>query len=219
LYIMHVLCAAPSRILLARTSPRAILAAAEGCRIDAMRATSLTDQIRELLRRHLPDHNVRTLTRLGEGADHLAYEVNGELIVRLSKEDDAARRSESTRREADLLAVVARWSTLPVPKPILVDAEAGVLAYARLPGVPLLGRRVAEPARLAAALGEFLSRLHRAPLNDVETLVERDTYSLLAWREEAERAYRAVAQHLPAAARRRPRPRRCATTTWGRSTC
>src|SRR5215217_2182913 len=170
--------------------------------MDAESVTTLTDQIRELLTRYRPDYEVRAITRLGEGADHLAYEVNGELIVRVSKEDDAVRRSESTRREAELLAAVARWSTLPVPAPVLVDAEAGVLAYVRLPGVPLLRRRVAEPARLAAALGEFLSRLHSAPLKDAEKLVERDTASLSAWRSEAERAYRTVAPHLPVAARR-----------------
>jgi aminoglycoside phosphotransferase (APT) family kinase protein len=74
------------------------------------------DEIRALLCRRLPGYEVQSLTRLGEGLDHVSYEVNGELVVRASKEADPARRSESIRREADLLAVVAELSTLPVPE-------------------------------------------------------------------------------------------------------
>ena len=59
----------------------------------------MTDEIRALLARHLTGHEVRSVTRLGEGLDNAAYEVNGELIVRASKEADPTRRSEATRRE------------------------------------------------------------------------------------------------------------------------
>ena len=136
---------------------------------------------------------VSTLTQAG---------YYGALIIRASKETDPASRSESTRREADLLAVVAELSTLPVPEPIFADLEAGVLAYVKLPGLPLIDHPVAEPARLAAPLGRFLSRLHQAPVEKVEELVERGTYPLLAWREDAERDYREIVEHIPAAARR-----------------
>jgi aminoglycoside phosphotransferase (APT) family kinase protein len=162
----------------------------------------VTDEIRAFLARHLPGYEVRSLAKLGEGSDNVVYEVNGELIVRASKQIDPASRSESTRREADLLAVVAELSTLPVPRPIFADIEAGVLAYAKLPGLPLMEHPVAEPARLAAPLGGFLSRLHQAPVEKVEELVERDTYPLLAWRQDAERDYREIVEHIPAAARR-----------------
>jgi hypothetical protein len=67
--------------------------------------------------------------------------------------------------------VVAGLSTLPVPKPVFVDAEAGLLAYVKLSGVPLIDHPVAEPARLTPALGRFLSCLHQAPLGKVEELV------------------------------------------------
>src|ERR671931_602052 len=124
----------------------------------------MKDGIRALLTRHLPDYEVRTVARLGEGWDNVGYEVNGELIVRASREADPARRSASTRREAELLAVVREFSTLPVPRPIFADVEAGVLAYLKLPGLPLSEQSVAEPAWLAATLGRFLSRLHRVPV-------------------------------------------------------
>lgn len=166
------------------------------------KGAGVIDEIRALLSRHLPGCEVRSVGRLGKGMDNVAYEVNGELIVRKSKEADPAVRSESTRREAALLAMVSELSTLPVPEPVFSDAEAGVLAYAKLPGLPLMDHPVAEPARLAPALGGFLGRLHRTPLEKIGPLVERDTYPLTAWREDAERDYRRIAEHLPTAARR-----------------
>ena len=48
----------------------------------------MTDEIRALLARCLPGYEVRSLGRLGEGLDHVSYEVNGELIVRKSKETE-----------------------------------------------------------------------------------------------------------------------------------
>lgn len=162
-----------------------------------------TDEIRALLTRNLPGYEVETIARLGEGLDNVAYEVNGELVVRGSKEADSASRSESVRREADLLAAVAELSTLPVPEPVFADVEAGVIAYVKLPGLPLMVHPVAEPARLAAPLGRFLNCLHQAPVEKMEELVPRDTDPLMTWRQEAERDYREIASHVPAADRRR----------------
>ncbi len=166
-------------------------------------AAAVTDEIRALLSRHLPGYEVRSLARLGEGWDHVAYEVNAELIVRGSKEADPSARAAGTRREAELLAAVAELSPLPVPAPVFADPEAGVLAYRKLPGLPLLGHPVAEPARLAAPLGEFLSRLHAAPVERMARIVPADDHPPASWREEAEGDYAAIAGHLAAAARRR----------------
>jgi aminoglycoside phosphotransferase (APT) family kinase protein len=167
-----------------------------------LRGAGVTDEIRVLLARRLPGYEVTSVTELGGGLDNTAYEVNGELIVRKSKEADPARRSEATRREADLLVAVARLSTLPVPEPVFADAREGVIAYSRLPGHPLMERPVAEPARLAPALGEFMGGLHLAPLEKMETLVERDFYPLTAWLEDAGRDYGEIVEHIPAASRR-----------------
>ncbi len=153
----------------------------------------MTDEIRTLLTHHLPGYEVRSVAGLGEGLNNAAHEVNGELIVRTSKEPDPAKRAASTRREADLLAAVTRISTLPVPEPGFSDPEAGVIAYFKLPGVPLIDHPVSVPARLAPDLGELLGCLHQTPLDKVESLVERDLYPLAAWREDAERDYREIA--------------------------
>jgi aminoglycoside phosphotransferase (APT) family kinase protein len=160
------------------------------------------DEIRRLLTRRLPGYEVGPISGLGEGLDNAAYEVNGELIFRASKEPDPAVQADATRREAALLAVMAEFSTLPIPEPVFADAEGGVLAYRMLPGLPLMDHPVAKPTRLASALGEFLTGLHRTPLEEIEHLVERDTYPLSAWLQDAERDYREIAERMPAAARR-----------------
>ena len=162
----------------------------------------MTDEIRALLARHLPGYEVRSLGRLGEGLDHVSYEVNGELIVRKSREADPSRRGEATRREAALLTAVAEVSTLPVPEPVFADVSAGVMAYSRLPGLPLIDYPVAEPAHLAPALGEFIGRLHRTPLEKMEKLVKRDSYPLTTWLEDAERDYGEIEEQVPAPSRR-----------------
>ncbi|MGI8331557.1 phosphotransferase family protein [Actinomadura scrupuli] len=161
----------------------------------------MIDEIRALLARHLPGHEIRSVAKLGEGWDNLVYEVNGDLVVRRSKEADPADRAEATRREADLLGVLPEICTLPVPEPVFVDVEAGVLAYPKLPGLPLNEHPVAEPARLAAGLGEFLGRLHRAPAERMGALVPRDTDPLTTWRQDAEQTYRRIAGEIPAPGR------------------
>ena len=162
----------------------------------------MTDEIRALLARHLPGHKVRCVTGLGEGLDNAAFEVDGELVVRKSKEADPALRADAIRREAALLAAVTRISTLPVPEPAFADPEAGFIAYRGLPGRPLMDHPVAEPARLAPALGRFLGRLHQTPSEEVERLVVRDAYPLASWLRDAEEDYRGISAGLPAKARR-----------------
>lgn len=145
----------------------------------------MTEEIRTLLARHLPGHKVRSVRALGEGLDNAAFEVDSELVVRKSKEADPILRADAIRREAALLAAVARISTLPVPEPLFADPEAGAIAYRKLPGRPLLDHPAAEPARLAPALGRFLGRLHQTPTEEVGRLVVRDAYPLASWLRDA----------------------------------
>jgi len=73
--------------------------------------------------RRIP-RNPHRLRRAGAPRLPRCYEINGELIIRASKEADPARRSESTRRQTHLLAVVAELSTLPVG-PWSVEVRGG----------------------------------------------------------------------------------------------
>lgn len=161
----------------------------------------MVDEIRELLTRHRPGYEVRSVVRLGSGLDNLVYEVNGELLVRYGMEAGTAKRGETVRREATLLTVLRDLSPIPVPEPAFVDIDAGVLAYAKLRGHPLAEQPVADPGRLAAELAEFLSRLHEAPLGRMSTLVPNDVEPLAMWLRDAEECYGRIRHVVPAATR------------------
>lgn len=166
----------------------------------------MSEQIRAVLRGHLPRLAITSITTLGAGQENVAYEVNGDLIVRLRKEADPDERAVLVSREVALLAAVAPISTLPVPEIAFADAEAGILAYRKLPGVPILGQvgqAVMEPERFAPALGAFVSGLHAAPVATMSQLVPHDDDALLAWRDDAAEDFRAIVAILPAGARRR----------------
>ncbi|GGO77000.1 phosphotransferase family protein [Nonomuraea cavernae] len=149
--------------------------------------------IHALLSRHLPHYEVRSLAESGRGLDNVVYEVNGELIVRHGRAADP----EATRREAELLAVVAELSTLPVPEVVFIDPEAAVIAYAKLPGRSLDRHPVAEPARLAEPLGGFLSALHGAEPGTMLDLAPLDAYPAPTLLHDAELEYLDVAAHVP----------------------
>lgn len=161
----------------------------------------MLDEIRAVIARNLRDYEVRRAVRLGEGLDNVVYEINGELVVRRSKEADPVLRSELLRREAGVLVAVADLVSLAVPDVVFADPDAGVLAYRKLQGAPLLETPVYHPERLAAALGRFVGELHAAPLTRMEALVPRDVEPMAAWLEEAEDSYRQVSEVLPGPAR------------------
>ncbi|MEV4750853.1 aminoglycoside phosphotransferase family protein [Streptosporangium sp. NPDC049248] len=155
---------------------------------------------------HLPGYRVDTITPLGEGQDNLAYEVNGELIVRFSKEADPVRRAMLVDREARLLTGVAGFSPVPVPEPGFTVAEQGCLAYFKLPGLPLLGlppsERLSHGPSVAATLGGLLSALHAVPLDRLAGLVEVDAPPLSEWLDEAKEIYPTIIKEIPEAHRR-----------------
>jgi aminoglycoside phosphotransferase (APT) family kinase protein len=162
------------------------------------RATELVDAVRAGVR----GFQVRSVVLIGEGVDNLAYEVNGELVVRFSKEPAPTRRAELINGEAKLLAAVADISPLPVPPPLFTDPERGCWAYSKIPGVPLLNlplrQRLAHAPAVAAALGRFLAALHAAPLEQMAQLVGPDEVPMAEWRDEAAMNYTAVMRTIPA---------------------
>jgi aminoglycoside phosphotransferase (APT) family kinase protein len=162
--------------------------------------------VRRMVAAHLPDYQVDSVVQVGEGSGHLAYEVNGELIVRWSKEPDPAARAAQVDREARLLAAVATISPLPVPEPSFMVPEQGCLAYRRLPGLPLLDqpqlRRSAHASSIVATLGELLTALHAAPTEHLAALVGIDDQPLAEWQSEAAETYATVAREVPVGCRR-----------------
>ncbi|MFF0773331.1 phosphotransferase family protein [Nonomuraea wenchangensis] len=153
----------------------------------------MTGDIRALLARHLPGYQVDSVRPLGRGLDHTVHEVNGELLIRLPKAADP----EALRQEVELLAAVAGLSPLPVPEVVFADAEAGALAYRKLPGEPLNTSPPERPERLAEPLGHFLAALHAADPERLGELAPLDLYPAATLLEEAELDYRDVERHVP----------------------
>jgi aminoglycoside phosphotransferase (APT) family kinase protein len=162
--------------------------------------------VRRMVAARLPHYQVDSVVQVGEGLDNLAYEVNGELILRYSKEPDPAARAAHVDREARPLAAVAAVSPLPVPEPAFTVPEQGCLAYRKLPGQPLLDlpepQRSTHASSIAATLGELLTALHAAPVEHMTALVDVDDQPLAEWRGEAAETYAAVVEAVPVVHRR-----------------
>jgi aminoglycoside phosphotransferase (APT) family kinase protein len=162
------------------------------------------DELRRAIAAHLPGQADGDLVRLGGGTDNVAYALGG-LVLRHSREPDPAARAARVRREARLLEVVSEVSPLPVPRPVFADPALGVLAYAALPGVPLLDLPTGECRRaangVAARLGELLAALHAVPRERVAGLVGSDDDPPSAWLAEAAELYGRVRAGVPAAYR------------------
>ena len=56
---------------------------------------------------HMAGYRVDSVVQLGEGLVHVGYKINGELIVRFSKESNPARRAAGVTREVHLLDFVS----------------------------------------------------------------------------------------------------------------
>ncbi|GAA1521556.1 aminoglycoside phosphotransferase family protein [Kribbella lupini] len=162
---------------------------------------SLEPDVRHLVGIGLPGLTVRTVTRLGAGLDNVAYDVNGELVVRI------AREPESVRREAALLARVGEVSPLPVPEPMFVLEEHHCLAYRKVPGTPLLEVPIDDRGRVSqpvgAQLGAFLALLQTSGTDRWTDLVDVDDEPLADWRDEAADHVTELAENLTADHRRR----------------
>ncbi|MGW3153287.1 phosphotransferase family protein [Streptomyces sp. NPDC001089] len=162
--------------------------------------------VREIVATHLPGRRTGSVVRLGEGLDNVAYEVDGELVVRFGKEPDPVRRAALVRHEARVLSAVAGISPLPVPEPLFTVEERGCLAYRKLPGVPLLDmprhRRADHVTSIAATLGAFLAVLHAVPVDRAAGLVDTDHPSPTEWLRQAAETHATVAGRIPASHRR-----------------
>lgn len=121
---------------------------------------------------------VRTLVLLGEGTDHVAYEMDGAYVIRQQKLLGDAGGAAVIEREVALLDIVARVSPIPVPEVVAVAPESGLLVQRKLPGDSLLDRPPTDPAALVDQLAEFLTAINGVPDDRIANLVEEDRYPL-----------------------------------------
>lgn len=161
--------------------------------------------VRDVLARHLPDRRVDTVTPLGAGLDNTAYDVDGDLVVRLNRLADPTERAAQVRREARLLSTVAARSSVPVPEPVVIAEDDGCLVYPRLPGRPLLDvpapRLAALAARIGAALGSLLTALQAIPAAEAAEVADVDDTPLDEWLAEARLLAAELDGAIPAAHR------------------
>ncbi len=139
----------------------------------------------EVLAEHLPSYRVDRVVPLGEGQDNVAFEVNGELVVRFAKAPDPVEAD----REARLLAKVAEISPIPVPRPVFSVTEIGCLAYPKVPGTQLLGLPGAPAVKIGATLGAYLAVLNAVPVERMADVVSPDDEPLSQWLAEAAEVY------------------------------
>ena len=127
--------------------------------------------VRALLREQHPDLAALTLVDAGEGWDNRLIRVGDKLAVRMPRRAAAAVLIEQEQRWLPALA-----GRLPLPIPVPVRTGRPGCGYPwHWSVVPWLSGESAllarwDPERMAADLGEFLSRLHQpapedAPLN------------------------------------------------------
>ena len=161
--------------------------------------------IRDAVSALMPGYSIDTIEQLGSGTDHVAYEVNGELIVRFTKEGDLERRAELVRREHELLASVAEISPLPVPEPVSTNPELGCLAYLKIHGTTLLDapppQRLARAESIATSLADFLTAIHSASAERFSDLVISDDHPFKEWTLDAAALYATVTERIPVANR------------------
>jgi phosphotransferase family enzyme len=161
------------------------------------------DLVRDIVRSQLPAYRAASIRPLGEGEDHVAYEVDGRLVVRLGRDERPGACAPRTERELALLDVVARIATLPVPRASFAVPERCCYGYARLDGVPVLSLaprlRARHASAVAASLGELLAALHATPVAEVAELAPTDLRPATEWLREAADQYAGVAGHVPAA--------------------
>jgi aminoglycoside phosphotransferase (APT) family kinase protein len=139
-----------------------------------MQSATTRERARSALRAHAPQLAAAEIAELGHGLDHTAF-VSGDLVLRVADAGDVGR-------EARLLERLAPQLSLPIPTPRFADVDAGVLAYEKLPGRPLLGR--SPPADAAHHLGRFLRELHAVDPATVDDLAPTEAADPTEWLED-----------------------------------
>ncbi|AFZ69750.1 phosphotransferase [Deinococcus peraridilitoris] len=123
----------------------------------------LTDaEITSIISTQFADLAQLRVTRLGEGTDHVAFDVGGQYIFRFPKRAEVAA---ALNVEVQLTAWLAPQLPLPIPEYRWFGQwgahDVQLLAgYRRLPGTPALQVAHRPPPGVADSIGGFLRRLH-----------------------------------------------------------
>lgn len=142
--------------------------------------------IRALIERTL-GRPARSLAALGDGTDHHAFLVDGQLVARVRRSLDESAVLE-IQREREVLRVVGGASPVAVPEVVAVDAAAGIIVVTKLEGSPLLGRPIVDGAPLVGPLADLLAALHGIGAGALGAGLIVDDATLADYRDEAAEA-------------------------------
>jgi aminoglycoside 2''-phosphotransferase len=155
-----------------------------------------TEPYKKLIEEFLPQLHIRTIEPILQGWDSTVFEVNGEYIFRFPKRPDVEAQLE---KEILLLPELAK--TLPVRVPHFEfisrrdeNCSASFVGYRKIEGVPLtnIGDK---SARLIRPLAEFLTELHRFPVERAVRLRVPD-HTPAQWRAQFADFYAWVQKHV-----------------------
>ena len=135
---------------------------------------------------------------LGEGWDNVVWAVGDDLVLRVVKDPDPTVKRATVERDVALLAFAAKHSTLPPPRVVAADAEAGALLTTRVPGVAAVETERLDTGALAEDLAEFLSALHGVAPSEAAAVVRPDPDPAEAWLAEVGAVYAEVAGDVDA---------------------
>jgi aminoglycoside 2''-phosphotransferase len=117
----------------------------------------LVGEHRELVTRVFPELGVRTLDAIGAGWTFHTYEVNGEWIVQLPRNDYA---SERLLEQIERLPSLARELSTSIPSPVFVSRDPPAMGYRKLDGI---AADRAPDGLWPERLGRALYDLHSVP--------------------------------------------------------
>ncbi len=120
----------------------------------------------ERIRAMRPDLSIKSARQMPEAGDNDVIVIDGPsgaCVFRFAKTEERRRRMVDEMR---LLALIRDRTILPVPNPIMYEAD--VMVYPRIEGEPLTAWLIASlndatQQRLADQLGTFLRALHSTP--------------------------------------------------------
>jgi aminoglycoside 2''-phosphotransferase len=124
-----------------------------------------SDHYRRLIESAFPDVSMRTCEAMGEGWDAFVMDVNGELVFRFPKRQNAVLHLERAIR---FLPQLADALPVAVPRYDFVSRDSSrepplFVGYSKIKGLPLSRDRLSDAGvrrSLAQGLGETLTRLH-----------------------------------------------------------
>ena len=118
---------------------------------------ALVDEHRELVTRLFAELGVRTLDAIGAGWTFHTYEVNGEWIVQLPRNDYA---SERLLEQIERLPSLAHELSTSIPSPVFVSRDPPAMVYRKLEGI---AADRAPDGLWPERLGRALYDLHSVP--------------------------------------------------------